>query len=119
GYNSGGASFGFVKLGLVPSILMTATVNMPTPPTMEQKNTERTYAVEGFELGGMIEAGRGFPLAKNLQGTVSVSIHHSLTKVHDADYFHVSNLRYYGAYFNLGLQFLLPDENKPSPAAEQ
>jgi len=104
-YNGRNKIFDFVKVGLIPSLLIDAKTSTPTFATEEITNR-----VSKFDLAGLIEIGGGFKIVDKLWLTTSFIYQHSLTTITNSEYFANSKIRHNGMSLNIGLKWALKNE---------
>ena len=111
GYNYGTTFYGFVNIGLTPSLLLDAKTIVPAFILPETVFPGEIYNVKNrvnqFDIGGFFEIGAGYKFQDRLLGFLSFSYQHSLTTFTNADYFANAKAKHYGMTVNLGLKYAL------------
>lgn len=102
GIRSSGSSFGYVRAGLVPALLLNTFVKLPDPRTEGTQKYDLTDDYRRFDLAGLLEAGGGFPVADHLAFTGGLAFQYSLTSASEG-----FGLRNYGLSLNFGLRYEL------------
>ncbi len=113
--NTENNKLGFVKVGLIPALLVKAKTTTPTfddnANITGTQTIDVTYITSIFDVAGLIEAGGGSKITDRLWLTLSVMYQHSLTSITNAEYFGNNNkIRHNGVTLQAGLNWALKKE---------
>lgn len=111
GFNYGKKFYGFINLGVTPSVLVSAKVKNPIfieengalVPTHYVK-TNVFQDMKKFDIGGFAEIGAGYKIKERYWLYSSVSYQHSFTSFSNKNYWGKTKMRYYGVNVNLGVK---------------
>jgi len=115
GYNNGtNKIFDFVKVGLIPSLLVDAKTINPTFDTNGRITGMQTFDVTNivskYDLAGLVEIGGDYKIVDRLWIITSFMYQHSLTTITNSQYFANSKIRHNEISLNIGLQWELKNE---------
>ncbi len=108
-------TMGFVKVGLIPALLVNAKATIPvsvfdTANVTGTQTIDFTDVVSKFDLAGVIEAGGGSKVTDRLWLTVSVMYQHSLTSITKAEFAGDGKTRHNGITLQAGLKWAMKKE---------
>jgi len=113
-YNRTIKIFDFVKLGLIPSLLINAKTKTPKFDTNGKITGTETFnvtnTVSEFDLAGLVEIGGSHKIVDRLWITTSLMYQHSLTSISNPEYFSDIDIRHNGISLNIGLQWELKNK---------
>lgn len=113
-FKSGNKVFSFVRVGLIPSLLINATTTTPLFDTNGRITGKQTFnilnRVSKFDLAGQVEIGGGYKLLDRLWLTTSFILQHSLTTITNAEYFANTKIKHNGMTLDIGLKWALKKE---------
>ncbi|MDR1181041.1 MAG: PorT family protein [Bacteroidales bacterium] len=110
GFVLGDKFFGFVKVGLIPAILIQAKEVVPQYNNGEFIENETTYLtnkVRKMDIGGVIELGGGYNVSERCKIKLSLAYHHSFSSVTTDNYYSKTTMRNRGINLSLGLSWAL------------
>lgn len=103
GYTFGRRAFGFGKIGIVPAVLLKATVTAPDVRTRQELSYDATGDVVRLDVGGIVEAGGGYRFGERYEVYGSLSFRHSANWTYSA-----FSSRQYGSSLSAGFRYRLP-----------
>lgn len=113
GFNYGKKFYGFINLGITPSMLVSAKVKN-TPVFIDENGTlvpthyvtiNVFQGMEKFDIGGFAEIGAGYKIKERYWLYSSVSYQHSFTSFSNENYWGKnSKMRYYGMTLSFGMK---------------
>lgn len=110
-FNRGNGTFGFIKAGVIPSLLMNAKTEIPRlnedAEIIGERTVDVTDEVSAFDLAGHVEIGGGHKITNKLWVTLSFAYRHSITSIANARYFGNAGIRHNGFGAYLGLRRVL------------
>jgi hypothetical protein len=109
GYNYGNKYFGFVNIGLIPSVLVYSDIVSPTFNqdgnfTGEDKQI-LTDQISKFDLASLIEIGGGFSINKRTLLQISCNFQKSITTTDYSTYFPKSNIKHFGTLISISIKY--------------
>lgn len=106
-YRLGEKFYGFVNLGIVPSILVNATTIVDNMNTGMSDNYDQTDRVNKFDLSGIAELGAGYKIQNRYWLFGSVGYQSSFISTTTEQYFAELQMFHYGFTFSLGVKYAL------------
>lgn len=108
GFFIGDRITGFVNLGLVPSILISAKLILPgIEGLINDKTIDMTDKVTKFDFGGLIEIGGSYKLYDRFLIFSSIGYQQSFTTITNSDYFSDSKIKHNGITLSIGIKYSL------------
>lgn len=111
GFNYGKRMYGFINIGLTPSILVSAisaqqiiVYNDNEINTENREKSNIAYLNNKFDIGGFVEIGGGYKFKEKYWLYSSFIYQHSFTPFTNKNYFNGSKIRHYGMILSLGLK---------------
>ena len=111
GYTKGQKLIGFLKMGLCPSILLSAGPSIDIFDEYGNLMINLKNDVSKFDLEGSVEIGAGYVFVNHIELFSSVSYYMGLTTFTNSEYLKDGNLRYYGFSMVAGLKYRLGKNN--------
>ncbi len=111
GYTFGNKFFGFVKLGLVPAVLLDAQTIIPAinsdGENTGQQTIDITSKVRNPDVAGLVELGGGYKFTDRFRIKLSFSYQHSFTSITNSEYYTNSTILHNGMNLALGLNWAI------------
>ena len=105
---SGSAKFYlYASGGLLPAFVINASHDIPSVPGYVGGKINVTSRVTKLDLAGMAETGAGYKISERYRLFVSLSVHVSLTKFTNDNYFTGADARHYGYALSTGIKYAL------------
>ena len=114
GYTEGVKLKSFIKIGICPSVLLSAESTVPkfgsSGDVIGYERVDAKNNVSKFDFGGLLELGVGYSLKNRIELFSSLTGRKSLTTFSSSDYFQNSKIRHYGFSLMIGLKYRLKDK---------
>lgn len=113
GFSIGNIFFGFAKIGIVPSLLVSAKIVMPKIDSNGMVNGYHSVSVSDqvtkFDLAGLGEIGGGYKLKNRYWLIASFGYQQSFTSLGNDDY--LEKVKHRGTNLSIGIKYLLKKNN--------
>lgn len=116
GLNIGNKLYGFMNIGVVPSLLVKARATMPIFNANGERTGSETFDATSiarkFDFAGLAEIGAGYKIGSRIRLYASFAYQRSFTTITNSEYFPGSKIKHYGMALALGLKYTLPKHNR-------
>jgi hypothetical protein len=123
GFNVGNKLYGFMNIGVVPSLLVNARTIRPLINANGEKTGSSVFnatsVARKFDFAGLAEIGGGYKIKNRFWVFASFTFESSFTTITNSDYFPGSKIKNYGMALALGLKCPLAKGNPGSSPERQ
>jgi Outer membrane protein beta-barrel domain len=114
GYYLGKSFYGFLNIGVIPSILLKANLDFPSYYEKEINNDNADSfniynETSKFDLAGLAEIGAGIKISNKYHVFTSFTYQKSFTKFLDEESYTLYNMNHVGKVLSIGFKYAIPN----------